>query len=76
MVAFTLGYYVRDTGDGHVSYFYMAGEPPLEQYTLRDGTWVPLPDGFYVADRLITGDVDFDGPVSLPAGVPPAPQPA
>jgi hypothetical protein len=72
MVKVVSGYYVRDTGDGDVVYFFAGGEPPLEQYVLRDGTWHPLPDGFYLMDKLIDGDPDFYGPVAdPPAGVPP-----
>ena len=66
MVAFALGYYT----DGDV-WFHIGAEPPLDQFVLRDGAWVPLPDGFYLADRLMGGDVDLDGPfVEPPEGMP------
>lgn len=73
MVRFARGYYRRFEGGpgGEDSWYFMGGEPPLGQHVLRDGTWIPLPgDGFGLADRLIDGDPDFDGPVSLPAGIP------
>jgi hypothetical protein len=71
MVAFALGYYSRDTGDGDVYHYHMSGEPPLGQSVLRGDVWVPLPDGFSLADRLIVGDAQYDGPVTdPPAGVP------
>lgn len=66
MVDVVLGYYF--SGD---VVFYMGGEPPLEQYVFRDAAWQPLPDGFYLMDKLIDGDVDLDGPVpDPPKGVP------
>jgi hypothetical protein len=74
MVAVKLGYYVRDTGEGDAYHYLMTAEPPLGQFILRDGAWVPLVDGFSLMDRLIDGDPDFDGPVSdPPAGVPRSP---
>jgi hypothetical protein len=66
VVDVVLGYYTR--GD---SVFAMLDEPPLGQYVLRDGAWVPLPDGFYLMDKIIDGDVDTDGPFAdPPEGVP------
>ena len=49
------GYYTRDTGDGDVYHYYMGDEPPLEQYILRGGRWVPLEDGWYLMDLGSTG---------------------
>jgi hypothetical protein len=67
-----LGYYVKDTGDGDVYNFFMADEPPLGQYVLHDGVWVPLPDPWYLMDKIIDGDPEVDGPVAdPPEGVPP-----
>jgi hypothetical protein len=66
-----LGYYRR----GETS-FHMSAEPPSGQYVYRPdaGVWVPLQDGYYLWGKLITGDVDTDGPFpDPPAGVPPAP---
>ena len=72
MEAFKLGYYRRDTGDGYVCHYHMSGEPPDGQYVLRDGKWKPLVDGFALADRLITGEVDYDfAGESPPDGVAP-----
>jgi hypothetical protein len=69
MVNVGLGYYVH--GD---SVFWMGKEPPLEQFIFRDGAWQPLHDGFYLIHKIITGDVDTDGPFEdPPAGVPAAP---
>jgi hypothetical protein len=65
-----LGYYTQDTGQ-NVYHFYMGDEPPLEQYMLRGGTWVPLDDGWYLMDMIIDGAADLTGPVkSPPKGVP------
>jgi hypothetical protein len=72
VVKFAQGYYRRDTGDGYVCDYAMIDEPPLGQFVFRrGGAWVPLPDGFHLADRLITGEPDYDfvGP-DPPAGVP------
>jgi hypothetical protein len=64
------GYYT-DTG-GDVYHFFMAAEPPLGQFILRDGAWVLLPDPWYLMDRVIDGDPDLTGPVvDPPEGVPP-----
>jgi hypothetical protein len=63
MVDVAQGVYVRDIGDGDVCYFLMIDEPPRGQYVLRGDVWVPLPDGFFLMDKLITGDVDTDGPL-------------
>lgn len=72
MVKFARGYYSRDSGDGDTVYYYMNGEPPQGQFIFRDGKWKPMPgDGFGLADRLIDGDPDFNGPVEAPRGVPP-----
>lgn len=75
MVNVKRGYY-RDVGGedvgGDVYHFFMAEEPPDGQYIFRGGAWVPLVNGYYLMDRLITGDVDVDGPFDdPPKGVPP-----
>jgi hypothetical protein len=72
MVKMAQGVYVRDTGDGYTCYFAMTDEPPDGQYVLRGQKWVPLPgDGFGLMDRLITGEPDYDGPMTdPPEGVP------
>ena len=71
MVKFARGYYLNDSGED--IWFYMGGEPPEGQFIFRDGKWEPLGgDGFHLADRLIDGDPDYDGPVAdPPEGVPP-----
>ena len=63
MVAVARGYYC----DGDVV-FYVAAEAPLGQYVFRGGQWVPLSDGFFLMDKLITGDVNVDGPFDDPPG--------
>jgi hypothetical protein len=73
MVKLALGYYRRDTGDGYTCNYFMNSEPPDGQFVLRGDVWLPLPDGFYLADRLLDGDPEFDGPFpDPPAGVLPA----
>jgi hypothetical protein len=67
MVNVALGYYVRH-GEYH---FAMTAEPPDGQLVLRGDHWEPLPDPWYLMDKLITGDVDTDGPFAdPPEGVP------
>lgn len=67
MVAVKLGYYIRDTGDGDVSYYYfMNQEPPDGQYKFKGGVWKPMIDGYYLMDKIIDGDPDIDGPFDAP----------
>jgi hypothetical protein len=84
------GYYTSDSGDGDVHCFFMNGEPPSGQFAFRGGVWQPLEvyglqdgrlvtlvDGYYVMDRIIDGDPDYDGPFDdPPEGVPPFEAPA
>jgi hypothetical protein len=66
MVVVKWGYY--SAGD---VWFYLGAEPPAGQYVFRDGAWVPLPDPFYLMDKIIDGDPDVDGPFpDPPKGVP------
>jgi len=66
-----LGYSTRGE-----SVFWMEDEPPRGQYGYRpdEGAWVPLLDGYYLWWKLISGDVDTDGPFDVPPdGIPPVP---
>ena len=64
MVAVKLGYYIRDTGDGDVSYYYfMNQEPPDGQYKFKGGVWKPMIDGYYLMDKIIDGDPGHRRPV-------------
>jgi hypothetical protein len=64
-----LGYYVRGE-----TVFHMSAEPPFGQLVRRDGWWLPLTDGYYLWGKLLSGDVDTDGPFDdPPAGIPAAP---
>jgi hypothetical protein len=55
------GYYTQDSGQ-NVYLFYMGDEPPLEQYVLTGGAWVPLIDGYFLMDLLIDGDPTITSP--------------
>jgi hypothetical protein len=71
MAGSKIGYYRRDTGQS-VYDFYMSEEPPLGQFLLRDGTWEPLADGYFLMDMVIDGNPELTGPVKdPPQGVPP-----
>lgn len=53
----------------------MGDDPPLEQFRLKinTNTWEPLSDPWYLMDRIIDGDLDYDGPMkNPPRGVPSA----
>jgi hypothetical protein len=63
-----------DTGDGDIYFYFVGGEPPLGQWTLHDGVWVPMvPDGFALMDRIIDGDAEFSYVGSTPPEGVPAP---
>ena len=61
-----IGYYVKDTGDGDLYHFFMGDEAPLKQYVLRGDRWEPLPDPWYLMDKVIDGDPEVDGPMKDP----------
>jgi hypothetical protein len=68
-----IGYYSQDDGVDHW-YYFMGDEPPDEQYILRDGTWKPLVDPWYLMDMIMDGNPEVSGPtVNPPRGVPRAP---
>ena len=73
MVDVQRGYYTEVSGDGTAYHYLMTDEPPLGQYILHGGVWVPLVDGFYLMDKIIDGDPEVTGPVpNPPDGVPAA----
>jgi hypothetical protein len=63
MVAVELGYYIRDTGDGDVCYFFMTDAASGAVHASRRR--VGAVDGFYLMDKIISGDPDMTGPVPV-----------